>query len=212
MQRTARALLACACLALGFWSCSQAADDDGGERPVIVNRCGTSDDCLLVQDSCCNDCWVGRPYFAQTRRQVQRYLEDHCSTAKCGPPRVLDVGDLRCPAAHDTLTAVCAENACITFDLALSPFSACERDDQCQLRFGADCCAECALATSEVAGMLFYAGGLVALSDEAGFVEAYCQDTARCRRCAPKLPNEVAARCIAGHCQVEYDGSALTFP
>lgn len=208
-----RALLACACLALCVWSCSQAADGDGRERAVVVDTCRTTDDCILAQARCCDQCWdTERPYFAQTRSQLQRYVEDECLTAKCGPPLVLDTpGQLRCPAAHDTLTAVCEQNACTTLDLSVSPFAACERDDQCHLRFGADCCPDCALTTSEVVGVLFYAGGLVALSDEAGFLAAYCQRTARCDRCAPDLPNEVTARCIAGHCQVAYDGSALTF-
>jgi hypothetical protein len=145
-----------------------------------------------------------------TRDQYQSYRDEHCPLPKCGPPD-FDPGVLECPAEHYALTAVCEAGQCKKLDLLASPFSACERDEQCQLRAGAQCCPDCSLYTPSFNDVTYYGGGLIALSDEAGLLAAHCGGTPSCRPCAPPFPNEVIARCIAGRCQVEYDGSPITY-
>jgi len=57
----------------------------------------------------------------------------------------------------------------------------------------------------------YYAGGLVALSDEQGFLATYCDQAITCDDCAARIPNEVSARCVQGRCRISYDGSSITF-
>jgi hypothetical protein len=177
----------------------------------IKSECVSSDDCRLEQDRCCADCRSPELYEAITQEEHRQHLED-CAPPKCGPGDYRP-GELECADGFDALTAVCASGTCTKLDLLNSPFTACQRDEECRLRTGAfGCCPLCSVAAPTFNGVQYYAGGLVAFSDLAGFLSAYCPGERACSECPSSIPNEVFARCLEGHCRVVYDGSPITFP
>jgi hypothetical protein len=176
-----------------------------------ASECASSDDCRLEQERCCADCRSPELYTAITQAEHRQHLAD-CSPPKCGPPDYRP-GELDCGDGYDTLTAVCEGGMCTKLNLLESPFTACQRDDECHLRTGAfGCCPLCSIRAPASGDAQYYAGGLVAFSDLAGFLSRYCPGERTCSECPSSIPNEVIARCLQGHCRVVYDGSPITFP
>jgi hypothetical protein len=193
---------------------SASADEAAGRNSSELEgrgECETADDCRLEQDRCCADCKSPELYEAVSQDEHQRHVEE-CALSKCGPPDYRP-GELECSERYDALAAVCVSGTCTKLDLLESRFTACERDDECQLRTGAyGCCPLCSVRAPTINGVQYYMGGLVAFSDLEGFLSAYCPGTPACSECPSSIPNEVSARCLEGHCRVIYDGSPITFP
>lgn len=121
-----------------------------------------------------------------------------------GPPRLSQLG------LRHALAAVCQSGTCEKLNLLETPFTACMQDAECQLRIGSGCCAGCSVRSRRINGSIYYNGGLVALSDLDGFLDAYCPEAIACDPCAGSIPPEVIAQCIQGRCLVQYSGEPLS--
>lgn len=116
-------------------------------------------------------------------------------------------------AGHDARTVICDDGQCRELDLLASKYTECDQDTDCELTLGVDCCPGCYYQTLRTAGEEYYAGGLVAFSDHDGFWNDHCAGVPiGCDPCVgQEIAQELTAACVAGRCQVEYDGSPLTF-
>lgn len=97
------------------------------------------------------------------------------------------------PEELGSFGARCNEGTCEVYDVRKSDLSACERDDDCRLRAGLNCCESCG------------ATNWVAVSTDERVEKELCGDMpAGCPACEPIEPVRTFAACDAdGHCQVQ---------
>jgi hypothetical protein len=159
----------------------------------VSRACTRPSDCTLTFSDCCGSCGSNGP-----DRVVAVRLGDvgDYSAGVCG-------GDATCPGCYagisPTAGAICSAGRCEVVDTA--PFATCANDADCQVR-AKECC-ECNADVTY--------GGLVALSDAAGYVSELCGPDLACDGCAPVYPDDVSARCADGLCVLDpllppYDG------
>lgn len=104
-----------------------------GDEHKGPDGCTLNQDCTLVPTGCCAAC---EPTVKDVRAVASAAPRDACQAA-CGP----------CPepsatTVHAQLRAACVASTCTVVDLRVEDSTACEQDDDCELR-SRNCCNGC---------------------------------------------------------------------
>ena len=146
----------------------------------IATSCAWSRECYAFPDDCCAvDCASVRlvPMNGIERRD---YFHS-CSARGC----------VACRVSAEWIPR-CVENRCTFVDLGSSAFSACKVDDDCELRWGTNCCDLCHPNP---------ATDLVSVARSATFCE---DDNGGCDPCTlVPFPSGARPICQDGHCRVQ---------
>lgn len=178
----------------GNQSTGTSSSTSGG--PTDLSACDGVGQCELVPASCCGFC--GQPATDDMTGIHKDQLDAHRNEV-CGD-------DAACPACYaepdPNLFAYCDQPAsgngsCVAADVRTHDLSVCEKDSDCRLRMGLDCCEGCFGGVD----------GVVAIStkknDELSAL-ACGPELMGCPECAPDYPDDAIAVCTSGHCEVAF--------
>lgn len=141
-------------------------------NPDLYACDGTFGSCVLTGPGCCGiGCGMEPVVVAVGRNQTEVYREATCDTK--GPVACPGCASIPNPNVH----AACRNRTCEVVDVRTSELSACQTDLDCQLAYGAACCARCEPPT-------IYE--LVAINRRrtSDFRSLVCAGTEACPRCA----------------------------
>jgi len=171
----------------GGGSAGSTGGSGGAAGWASCNKPGTCD--LSPKTGCCLAC----PPTAADLAAVQYAHHDEHMTTVCPEWPVFCEQCLE--PTDPNLAAFCEAGACVVVDVSQHPISECSSDDACVLQ-AAGCCPSCAPS----------AGEIVAIHKDrvADYRAQMCNpdyDYA-CDPCVPVLPDNLAAACVGGHCDV----------
>jgi hypothetical protein len=151
--------------------------------------CAVPGDCTLLATNCCGGYCSETPIsgwipvnIASVGVVQSQYCMDPVACPDC----------MNFP--HENYIGVCRAQQCVAVDIRTDAISACDLDQDCRLRFGADCCESCYGHPTE----------LVAVRADGQLEQEVCNPQfGACDPCVPPAyPTDAAAECVAGHCQV----------
>lgn len=169
------------------------AGGSGGTGGVDRRACTSTQQCVLMAQSCCGYC-SEQPiseFVAMNAQYAQDFYDELCGG-----------GPIACPGcvtlSHPNYVARCIEGQCVERDVREETVSLCSTDDDCVLRWRGECCEACA-STGWPEG-----GDLVAVNVDADFADVGCDAPIACDPCAPpEVPPEYYPYCHPdGHCRV----------
>ena len=167
---------------------SGTSSSGAGGAPSFA-ECDGPGQCILAAPGCCG-AGCGMPELGQFVPIHKQHAGDFFNLT-CDDP---NVGCPECASASNpNLFATCRSGQCLGHDVREHPFSECQVQDDCKLRFGLECC-ECG---SDYLGVT-----AIRKDAEALLVEAVCVPQQGCDDCVPTTPPSTYAECIAGHCAV----------
>ncbi|APR81703.1 Hypothetical protein A7982_07052 [Minicystis rosea] len=191
-----RAIPLVSLLALAIQACggkviaetSGGSGGGGGSEPNGFNACSGPGQCVLASNSCCGTCGT-TTLAGQTA--INSAQTSAFFNAVCPEPTP-------CPACASipdpNLFALCDDGACRGADVRTEPASACTSDGDCRLRFGTSCCEACNGDGSQ----------LVAVNKSNTLSASQCGPSTACDDCLPIYPQNTAAICNSGHCEVVF--------
>ena len=184
------------------------ADTDPGGRPLdppAWTLCGATSECTVASLTCCGVC--GAPGLGDVvgvnREQANVQRRESCGDPPPPCPACAMQQDLYLVASCDDV-GFPGGNICRAHDLATSPVTACETDEDCVVR-SPTCCPGC-----EGLGPTGYFA--INRAQEAALQDVLCDESpAACDGCAPFISPGLLAVCRPGsgpgreaaYCQVE---------
>lgn len=155
-----------------------------GSRPT---DCAVPSDCIVVPESCCGQCGaaVRGDAIALNRAGAADYRLTLCQ----------DTGCPLCDMPNDaTLVATCSAGKCELVDLLKHPSTACERNEDCELRTN-ECC-NCGGAQT--------IDHLIAVNRMSNYPSLVCDPNEACDPCVDPPPDRAQALCESGRCVAEW--------
>jgi hypothetical protein len=159
-------------------ACPTASDD--------WSACENDSSCTSISTGCCGACEpvASEQLVAINFAHLSAYENSHCSdTPPCVPCRPIT----EIEQTGKYFKPVCRNAHCTLIDTRESPLSECQKNSDCFLRDGAECCAEC-----DGSGWV----PLNKTADLCGGVPIGCDD------CASLPPNDLDVVCLSGRCSL----------
>ncbi len=174
--------------AVGNGGSGAAGSGGTGGIPTEYTTCGGPGQCILVPSNCCGYCSepVLDGFLAINYKLESTYFGERCATIDC-PSCITSM--------PGNFTAVCRAGTCTAVDVYdEDSLTGCERNEDCQLRWGAGCCEGCAPSPDQ----------LIAVKHNA-IEQTQCGEGTPCPACpgAP-YPAEASAECINKKCSIVY--------
>ncbi|HEY3499827.1 MAG TPA: BPTI/Kunitz domain-containing protein, partial [Polyangiaceae bacterium] len=163
-----------------------------GHGAVDVTSCTSPTECVVAQARCCG---MGAP---STLGEVTAVNANHL-TEYTAPCALVDCASAPGPIPA-YFGATCDAGHCRAFDLRATDLVTCSAPADCRLRAGLSCCEGCTANPDE----------FVAIRKDAELSALVCGAILiPCPGCAPVLPEDLAADCLDGRCEVTALGMPL---
>lgn len=151
--------------------------------------CSGPGECLALVPGCCGTC--GAPTLADVVGVNSEALDD-LKAQTCTDPHPT------CPKCaqgiEPNLVAFCESKRCTALDIRLDTVSACDKDDDCILRYP-ECCERCSPDPFNLVA--------IAKAEAAHYQAEICKPSQACPACVPAYPAEFKAACGPDkHCKV----------
>ncbi len=164
-----------------------AINGGGAGGAESITACPEPGTCTLFATNCCGGYCDTNVALSAFLAVNEAKLEEH-EAQSCR-------GDIACPGCVSVRDpdhlALCRSGHCVAADLRKDPLSACQTDSDCRVRWGSNCCEDCA------------GGNPVAYNKNASLEAEVCSpNSGDCAPCAPPpYPPTVLPYCGAdGHC------------